>query len=255
MFDHYSKIFDTRGALYHEAMCQQPIARIEEFSQVINRCDIHNGLTVCDIPSGGGYAKEFIPSGTQIIEVETSKAFHQLSELDNSTSKSIYCDSISNMPLEDNSIDRIISISGLHHMLVKDRCEFYHEALRVLKPNGKACIADVAENTNTANFLNIFVDENNSEGHKGIFLTEKDVDHIKTTGFDVRESDIVNYHWRYDNIELMIDFTRKMFGIDQCSDDMILQGIEKYLGYETAEGQILMNWSLQFIQVHNPSLT
>ena len=110
------------------------------------------------------------------------------------------------------------------------------------------CIADVAEGSGSDHFLNIFVEENSSEGHNGLFINQSDIQHIESSGFIVNKSEVIDYFWNYDSIEGMIDYTKKMFGINQCSDMNILKNIEKYLGYKVVDGKIQMNWSLYFIQ-------
>lgn len=55
MFDQYSTIFDERGAQYHQAMAEQPNVRSEEFMNIIAIAELREGMSVFDIPAGGGY--------------------------------------------------------------------------------------------------------------------------------------------------------------------------------------------------------
>lgn len=148
--------------------------------------------------------------------------------------------------MPNNHIDRIISLAGLHH--IEDRLPIYHEAKRVLNKNGLLCIADVAEGSDADRFLNIFVDENSTEGHKGLFINKADIQSIEAADFTIVKSEIIEYVWRYTSVNNMIDYVKKMFGINQCSDAAVLKGIEHFIGYNTIDGQVHMNWSLQFIQ-------
>ncbi len=249
MFNQYSSIFDNRGQSYHQAMLEQPSARIDEFAHIINTANLSPGLKVFDIPSGGGYLKKFIDCDIDITQVETSKAFYDFAKLDNSVSH-LQCDDVAELPVSDNTADRIISLSGLHH--IKNRVPFYNEAYRIICPGGLLCIADVATDSDTGRFLNTFVNQHGSEGHEGLFISNHDIAQIKLAGFTINQSEVIHYHWHYESIENMIDFTKKMFGIDQCTDADILKGIQQYLGYEVINNRIQMAWSLQFIQAAKP---
>ncbi len=249
MFDQYSSIFDKRGQSYHQAMMEQPSARIDEFNNIIKIANLSAGLKVFDIPSGGGYLNKFIDCDVEVTQVETSKAFYDFAISDSSVNH-MHSDDIANLLVSDNFIDRIISLAGLHH--IKNRLPFYNEAYRVIKPSGLLCIADVAVNLNTDHFLNGFVDKNGSEGHKGLFINSHDIYQIKSAGFVINKIEVIHYFWYFENIEHMTDFIKKMFGIDQCSDAEILKGIQQHLGYEISNGQVKMAWSLQFIQAKKP---
>jgi len=245
MFDKYSKIFDVRGHQYHQAMAEQPNVRDQEFNNIVRIADLKEGISVFDIPSGGGYLFNYIEYDTDFTQVETSKAFYDYANK-NAGVDNLYCEDIAKLPIADEKIDRIISLAGLHH--IEDRMPFYREAKRVLSNDGLLCIADVLEGTGADRFLNMFVDENSSEGHKGLFINQSDIQQIENAGFIVNKSEIVDYFWCFDNVENMVDYSKKMFGVNQCSDENILKGIEKYLGYKVVGGEVQMNWSLYFIQ-------
>lgn len=245
MFDQYSDIFDRRGREYHQAMVAQPLARAEEFRHIIDIAALKPGLRVFDLPSGGGYLKHFFNCLVDITEVETSKAFHELACHDRSVTH-LLCEDISQVPAPDHSVDRVLSLSGLHH--IEQRAPFYQEAWRLLKPNGLLCIGDVAKGSNADRFLNDFVDQNGSQGHVGLFLNNEDIQLIESTGFKVNSSVHQRYHWRFSDIAQMVWFVKKLFGIDKCNDSKVLQGIEEHLGFDTFNNKILMEWSLQYIQ-------
>ncbi len=251
MFDRYSAIFDKRGQQYHQAMAEQPNARAEEFNTILSFADLKEGMDVLDVPSGGGYLSNYIESETNLTQIETSKAFYEHAKM-NTTTNSLYCEDIAKLPIADQSIDRIVSLAGLHH--IEDRQPFYREANRVLKHDGMLCIADVAEGSDSDRFLNVFVEENSTEGHKGLFINQRDIQLIENSGFEVNKSEVVEYSWRYGSIEDMVDYTGKLFGINQCTNTDILSGIEKYLGYRILDDQVVMNWSLCFIQAKSQLL-
>jgi SAM-dependent methyltransferase len=49
------------------------------------------------------------------------------------------------LPVEDGSVDRIVSALALHHVDEADRAAFAREALRVLRPGGTVTIVDMAD--------------------------------------------------------------------------------------------------------------
>jgi hypothetical protein len=60
MFDTYKEIFDNRAESYRTGMRGFPQARKEEFYWAVKYLHISPGDTICDVPSGGGYLRDFI---------------------------------------------------------------------------------------------------------------------------------------------------------------------------------------------------
>lgn len=241
----YTEIFNQRGKSYEQAMRKYPLARIQEFTNIVQLADLEHGLTVCDVPSGGGYLKDFMQHNTHLISIDTSKIFFELLNQDEQ-SQIIHCPNLAEIPLSSNSVDRIISLAGLHH--VESRLNFYQEAYRLLKNNGLFCIADVKTGSGVADFLNIFVDRYSTTGHQGDFLTITDQQYLEKAGFQVTFSDVMQYHWSFDSIEDMTSYCRQLFGMDKAKDEEVLQGIETYLGYQLIENKCYMNWELLFLK-------
>jgi SAM-dependent methyltransferase len=245
MFEDYKDIFNQRGKYYHQAMIEFSSAREEEFYHVLNIADISEGNIICDVPSGGGYLNNFVKYETKIISVETSVEFLSFYE-NKGNHETIICNSISEIPLPSNSIDRVISLAGLHHLPNKNT--FYQESWRLLKEKGILCIADVFVGTGVADFLNIFVDKYNPMGHKGDFLNETTKIDLESIGFQVSFASSIAFKWKFDCLENMIRFCKLLFYINDANDVQILGGIEKYLGYEIIGNQYYLNWELFFLK-------
>jgi cyclopropane fatty-acyl-phospholipid synthase-like methyltransferase len=243
MFKSYQDIFNQRGKLYHQGMLEFPLARQEEFKHIIQLADLQDDQIVCDIPSGGSYLKNFIDKSVKLISIETSQQFLNAISEDHHL---LYTENINNILLKSHSIDRIISLAGLHH--VESREKFYQECDRLLKPNGILCLADGFENSKVAQFLNEFVNQYNSMGHQGIFLNNQDLISLKNVGFNLVFSENINYYWSFKNISDMVEFCKLLFGIDQANEQTILEGIKQYLGYNIVNNQCKMNWQLYFIK-------
>ena len=237
----YSSIFNRRGQHYHQAMVDYPHARRSEFETVLDLLDIQPGMVMCDVPSGGCYVSDFISIPVSLISVETSEVFmRQAQTLDNH--RNLICDNISNIPLDTATVDRVLSLAGLHH--VEDQAGFYREAARLLRPTGILCIADVRKGSGVDGFLNDFVDQHNSMGHTGEFLCDRTLIQLQSSGFEVLYAEPVTYQWQFESPVAMTRCCQLLFGIDRADPATILEGINHYLGYDQHDGCCRMNWEL-----------
>lgn len=242
MFDPYEEIFEKRGHLYHNGMTLYPRARREEFNSIIKLAKIRHGDIVCDIPSGGGYLKNFINIRVKIVSIETSRAFAKLCKAN--TASDVILTNLESIPIKTNSIDSIISLAGLHH--IGDKESFYRESYRILKTNGVLAIADACKGSMVSMFLDVFVHEHNSMGHRGAYLDENTKGDLEQRGFDVSYSSSIKYYWRFASLDDMVTYCQLLFGIDNASHEQILGGITKYLGYTLINKEFCLNWELTF---------
>ena len=245
MYKTYQDIFNIRGLSYHKAMQNYPLARQDEFKNIIELSDFKDDNLILDIPSGGCYLSNFITHENSLISVETSTAFAQKIKLSNNI-KLLICKSLNHINLPSNSADRILSLAALHH--VEDKLSFYHEMSRLLKEEGIICIADVLRDSAVADFLNIFVDKYNSMGHQGDFICPKIREELTRLNFNVVFDDVISYPWYFDSVNDMVDFCQLLFGLDKGNDELIKTGIDKYLGYSIKRNKVLMNWQLYFVK-------
>lgn len=220
----YKSIFNQRGDAYHQAMSKFPDARNQEFLNIISLADLQHGQTVCDAPSGGGYLQRYLPcEGVAIIALETSQAFYQHCQA-NGKCRAILTEP-DNIDLPDASVDCLISLAGLHHM--PNRPTFFREAYRILKTGGSCCVADVRANTDTAGFLNGFVDQYNSMGHKGDFFGTDAPSELESAGFKVTDHYLKNYHWHFQSIDDMCHYTSLLFNLDLAQPEDVLEGLRR----------------------------
>ena len=242
MFDPYEEIFEKRGHLYHKGMTLYPQARREEFNNIIKLAQIRHGDIICDIPSGGGYLKNCINTRVKIASIETSRAFAKLCKAN--TVSDVILTNLDSIPIQTNSVDRVISLAGLHH--IEDKLSFYRESHRILKSKGALCIADAWQGGMVSMFLDVFVNEHNSMGHRGAYLNENTQSELERCGFDVNYSSAIKYYWRFDSLDDTVTYFQLLFGIDKASHDRILDGITQYLGYALINKDYCLNWELTF---------
>jgi SAM-dependent methyltransferase len=235
----YRDIFELRGRLYHQAMREHPDARINEFQSVINEADIAPGMTVVDVPSGGAYLSSYLEE-VELFGLETSETFAQLG---NEKSPNVLLFDNNRFPLKDASIDRVLSIAGLHH--VENKRVLFSEMKRVLKPGGRVVVADVAEDSTVRNFLDDFVGRYSDTGHSGWYFGADTRAELSDAGLNIVTDKRLNYLWCAPNMEQLADFCRLLFGMVNADTSTVADGIRDYLGTREHNGLTGLNWQLQ----------
>lgn len=256
MFLTYKEIFDARAHQYHHAMSLFPCAREQEFLNSIAVVEavrpLKKGDKIIDVPAGGCYLKKYLPSQINYIAFEESKGFIKQTKYDKNIQVEYFQDNLLSQ-IKSNSIDILFSIAGLHHN--PNLKKLFQEISRVLHNQSFALIADIAKGSDQDYFLNKFVDQSSSAGHKGVFLDETTIDDLNFAALEVVEDKISKYHWHFEDEEKMVLFCKNLFGIDKVNDDEILKAIKSYLGVEYDGARVLMNWSLRNILVKPQKIT
>jgi len=247
MTSNYEDIFALRGSGYDLAMRRYPEARDEEFRQLVSRADISQSARVADIPAGGGYLRDYLPADSTWLGHEPCTSF---------TSHSVQVsasDHLLPLPWNDSYIDVALSLAGIHH--IEDKLPLFSDIYRVTKPGGRLVVSDVAAGSAVASFLDDYVGAFNSTGHEGLYLDDRTVENISSTGWLVRSVEQVDYHWKFPGLDDMETFCNGLFDINRAKRGQTIQAINDLLSIDDLPGQTKgMRWSLMTIVADRPDL-
>ena len=238
----YKDIFNNRADSYHKAMLDWPSARDQEFEAILQGLHIAPQDIVVDLPAGGGYLSWYLPD-CQLHHIETSELFAELCH-----SKSPYpldIADLNNLPFQDNSVDYVLSLAGLHH--TENKAELFNEVYRVLKPGGQFVLADASEGSATANFLDGWMGKHNSMGHNGWYFDKTTEQSLLDNSFQITGIADKNYHWCFDTKQQAAQYCKLMFGIDLASESDIEKALGSLLGFSSLKDRVGLNWQLRFI--------
>lgn len=216
----YQEQFSKRCESYFLAMSKYPQALSEEFKIAVDSLTLKGDETVVNIPAGCVNLEKFLEKTIHYKPFEINKHFAKQVGQE-------VC-SLSNIPCESQSVDRVISVAGLHHASQDERKLFYQEVKRLLKPDGFFVIADVEKGSNQDKWLNEFVHTYNSLGHQGRFWSKEDVDLLEEAGFTVELFE-KSYTWNFANRAEMLDFSKDLFYLDKASPPIIEQALDDIL--------------------------
>lgn len=203
----YKEAFHNRLKNYDYAMDNYGKALEEEFLTAIKVLDLQPNESLVSIPAGGIPINAYIDPALNIKYLP----FEPLKE-NNDTDIYVGHGDFTSIPLPNASIDKIITLASFHHVQA-ERTEALKEFHRILKYHGTLVIGDVLTGSPQAKWLNVFVNQYNSNGHNGLFLTHEESTEIEKLGFKVQVS-LHTYNWSFENDDNAIDFVRNLFGLD-----------------------------------------
>lgn len=239
--DAYTQDFAERGRSYDIAMQRWPQVRAAEFAQVIAAANLRTGMSVADVPAGGGYLGHFLPPGIRYLPHEPCLSFN----LGHAEAAVQSAPSVLPLPYQSNGIDRVISLAGVHHY--EDKLPFHKEVHRVLQPQGLYVLSDVAEDSPVATFLDNFVGRNNGMGHEGHYFGDQLAVELSLAGFTIKSDLRERFIWKATRAEQLAEFCLNLFGIKQLSVSEMEMAIRQHLGLVTLADGVGLKWELRTV--------
>ena len=246
--DAYTEDFAERGRSYDLAMQRWPQVRAAEFAQVIAAANLHSGMTLADVPAGGGYLANFLPPGIRYLPHEPCLSFN----LSHAEAAVQSAPSVLPLPYQSQGVDRVISLAGVHHY--DHKCTFHKEVHRVLQPQGLYVLSDVAEGSKVAAFLDNFVGQHNGTGHEGHYLGDNLAAELYTAGFTIKSDFRERFIWKATSVEQLAEFCLNLFGLKQLSVPEMEVALSQYLGLVNLADGVGLKWELRTV-VSQPGAT
>ncbi len=229
----YINSFNNRVKSYLYAVNKYDKVLDEEIKNIIVELDIKENDVIVNLGAGGFHLNKFLPNNVIYKPYEFNKDFA-------SNDNILYCN-YDKLPIEDNTVDKIVICALLHHFNDEQRSKIYDECNRVLKRGGLLLVADVIKGSSQDYWLNKIVDKYNPNGHKGVFFEESDKRIIEKNNFKVNV-EIKNYKWNFDNRESAIDFLKNLFYLN-IDDNILLNELNK-LGFDDKK----IDWKLIYFK-------
>lgn len=232
-------------------MINFPHARAKERDTLIEYVDLKAGQWVLDIQAAGGFLSDEIDKRlAQDVSCICIEPCEELASRLNPRYKWINNPVEQFYHLEDNSIDVALGLCGLHHSV--SHTDTIQEVYRVLKPGGQFAFCDVEQGSHIARWLNEFVDQHNSAGHKGNFLK---LGHSRqllcSAGFVSVKEEIRKVPWVFEHREAIPLFFKGLFGLSPTIEEISLV-INNYFDVEISGSYLLVDWHLIYCYGEKP---
>ncbi len=232
----YSDVFRHRGQAYDLAMNTYPNAMDKEFYSLFSRIPIKNNETILDVPSLGGYLKKYCLEDTKVLSLDFSQSINDIRIVS---------------PYEKwdvPDLDRIVCSASIHHIQNLDL--FLENLSSHLKTGCLLHIADVSLNSNISIFLDEFVGKYTSTGeHKGLYYNWNNIKF--PTSLSVLSVTDIECPWVFRSKDDMVNFCRLLFDLQNISDEDILNGLQKYVGYTNTNNGVHLNWHLTYVDLQS----
>lgn len=208
--EEYNAYFNNRWSQYSRACVKYPEALQQEFQVAVDVLNVQAEDRILNIPAAYNDIAPYFRIQPSVYDtLETSRVFSEKTDIPWSNW----------YPLNlKRQYTKILSLASLHHLDHVDRLAFFQECFRSLEDGGSLVVGDVKAGSPQATWLNGFVDQYNSFGHKGLFWSAEDAALFQEAGFQVEVLE-KDYEWSFSSKEGLLDFVRDLFGLDKPLSD------------------------------------
>jgi hypothetical protein len=232
----YSDVFRHRGQAYDLAMNTYPNAMDKEFYSLFSRLPIRNNETILDVPSLGGYLKKYCLEDTTVLSLDFSQSINDI--------RIVSPYEKWNIP----DVDRIVCSASIHHIQNLDL--FLENLSSHLKKGDLLHLSDVSADSNISIFLDEFVGKYTSTGeHKGLYYNWNNIKF--PTSLSVLSITDIECPWVFRSKDDMVNFCRLLFDLQNISDEDLLSGLQKYVGYTNKNNSVYLNWHLTYVDLQS----
>jgi hypothetical protein len=213
-----------------------PNARDKEFSSLFSRLPIQKNEIILDVPSLGGYLKKYALQDTTVLSLDFSQSINNIPTVSPYDKWDI------------PSVDRIVCLASIHH--IQNLNSFLENLSFNIKNGGLIHLADVSLDSNIGIFLDEFVGKYTSTGeHKGLYYNWNNIKF--PTSLSVLNIADIECPWVFESEDTMTNYCRLLFDLQNISDEDLLNGLQKYVGYININNGIHLNWHLTYVDLHS----
>jgi SAM-dependent methyltransferase len=157
----------------------------------------------------------------------------------------VHCSQQVPLPIIDESVDRVGSMVGMHHLI--DKLAFVRECARVLRPGGRVALSEVIVDSAVARFLNGAVHRFATNGHRGAFVRAGELCELLTAAgcVDVRE-ERCDLHWVFPSTTEMVTFCYGLFGLSRASKEQVHDALFEYFDVQISDDGVRLPWTLVY---------
>lgn len=250
-FKEYKHIFTQRADAYHHAVKACPRARDQEFQTVLDLVRFAKDDVVLDYPANGGYLSWYVPDHIRLTHVETCELFSALSYSGSPFQQQLCHDEA--LIQDDNSVDWILSIAGLHRVMNKQ--QLFKEFARSLKPGGQLVLGDASQSSPVAQFLDEWVSNHSTTGYAGSYFNEQTLAELNQAGLALLRLQEKHYHWIFPTKLDAARYCKQVFGVDMATDQEVLTALEHYLGFDPMARGVGLKWQSRLISCIKPLIS
>lgn len=230
---------------YLAVVLAAPEVRVNEFKELMLFAQLVNPRVVMEVPAEIGMLEQ-VCEGMQIDRADWLKI-----NLQDYGNKIITTDFSLN-GIRSSYYEAVLGIVPFHHATFKEKSEYVAGAMRVLREGGTFSFGEVKHGSKEHYFLDEFVHQHTSTGHRGMYINSEFKEVLIHQGFQNVACELRPCPWMFDSINAMLIFISDLFNLRDIAEDDVFKGLENYLGINESQGKFYLNWQLYYFKGVKP---